>query len=88
MKVTPRPLNSFIGFVDLKTGVILALFFALLNKVSGVYGLIAALTGAGGSLPQLSLYVYSTIGLVAVMYALRAVTDVRVSDSRAPTRVG
>jgi hypothetical protein len=79
MKVTLRPLGSFLGCIDLKTGVLLALFFALLNKVSGVYGLVAALTGAGGSAAQLSLYVYSTAGLVALLWALRAVTDVRAS---------
>jgi hypothetical protein len=79
-RLSLRPLRSFAGFLDLKTGALLALFFALLNKVSGAFGLIAALTGAGGSLPQLSLYVYSTIGLVAMVAALRAVTDVRVIE--------
>jgi len=69
-----RPLSSFLGILDLKTGVTLALLFAVLNKVAGVYGLIAVLTGAGGSAAQLSLYIYSVIGLVVLAWGLKAVT--------------
>jgi inositol phosphorylceramide synthase regulatory subunit len=53
----------------------------LLNKVAGVYGLIAVLTGAGGSFAQLSLYIYSVIALVALAWGLRAVKDVRQPSS-------
>lgn len=67
------PLSSFLGVLDLKTGVTIVLIFALLNKVAGVYGLIAVLLGAGGSFPQLSLYIYSVIGLVALVWGLKAV---------------
>lgn len=70
------PLVSFLGLIDLKTGVTIALLFALLNKVAGVYGLIAVLTGAGGSFAQLSLYIYSVIALIALVWGLRAVKDV------------
>jgi hypothetical protein len=79
MKLTLRPewrlwpLVSFLGLLDLKTGVTVALLFALLNKVAGVYGLIAVLTGAGGSFAQLSLYMYSVLALVALAWGLRAV---------------
>ncbi|CAL1715245.1 unnamed protein product [Somion occarium] len=69
-----RPLSSFLGFLDIKLGVTIALLFALLNKVAGVYGLIAVLTGAGGSAAQLSLYIYSVIGLIALAWGLRAIT--------------
>jgi len=69
------PLSSFLGLLDLKTGVTVALLFALLNKVAGVYGLIAVLTGAGGSFAQLSLYIYSVIALVALAWGLRVVQD-------------
>ncbi|TFK39953.1 Inositolphosphorylceramide synthase subunit Kei1-domain-containing protein [Crucibulum laeve] len=69
------PLSSFLGLLDLKTGVTVALLFALLNKVAGVYGLIAVLTGAGGSFAQLSLYIYSAIALVALAWGLRAVKE-------------
>ncbi|RDX48166.1 DUF1753-domain-containing protein [Lentinus brumalis] len=68
-----RPLSSFLGFLDIKTGVTIALLFALLNKVAGVYGLVAVLTGAGGSLAQLSLYIYSVLGLVALVWGLKAI---------------
>ncbi|KDQ61335.1 hypothetical protein JAAARDRAFT_88945, partial [Jaapia argillacea MUCL 33604] len=68
-----RPLSSFLGVLDIKTGVIIALLFALLNKVAGVYGLIALLTGAGGSAAQLTLYIYSLLVLVALGWALHAV---------------
>lgn len=69
-----RPLSSFLGILDLKTGVTLALLFAVLNKLTGVYGLIAVLTGAGGSAAQLSLYIYSVIGLIALAWGLKATT--------------
>ncbi|KAL1944988.1 hypothetical protein VTO73DRAFT_2608 [Trametes versicolor] len=68
-----RPLSTFLGFLDIKTGVTIALLFALLNKVAGVYGLIAVLTGAGGSAAQLSLYLYSVLGLVALTWGLKAI---------------
>ncbi|KDR80583.1 hypothetical protein GALMADRAFT_135719 [Galerina marginata CBS 339.88] len=65
------PLSSFLGLLDLKTGVTVALLFALLNKVAGVYGLIAVLTGAGGSFAQLSLYIYSVAALAAIAWGMR-----------------
>ena len=89
------PLTSFLGFLDLKTGVTVALLFAvciqrhllfpstdflgpkqLLNKVAGVYGLIAVLTGAVGSFAQLSLYIYSVVALIALGWGLRVVKEV------------
>lgn len=96
------PLSSFLGFVDLKTGVTVGLLFAvrrprchnsnfelrqlislpqLLNKVAGVYGLIAVLTGAGGSFAQLSLYIYSVVALLALGWGLRAVKNVSTQNS-------
>ncbi|KAJ3491374.1 hypothetical protein NLI96_g764 [Meripilus lineatus] len=70
-----RPFSSFLGFLDIKTGVTVALLFAVLNKVAGVYGLIAALTGAGGSAAQLSMYLYSVVGLIALVWGLRAIAQ-------------
>ncbi|EJD43780.1 DUF1753-domain-containing protein [Auricularia subglabra TFB-10046 SS5] len=72
-KWRPRPFRSFLGCMDLKTGVTLSVLFALLNKVAGVYGLIAVFTG--GSLAQLSLYVYSIGALVAFAWGLNAVSS-------------
>lgn len=98
----PRPFRSFLGFMDLKTGqhihlalvwalthrvlgVTIALLFALLNKVAGVYGLIAVFTG--GSLAQLSLYVYSIATLVAFAWGLRAITAVRATPASSRLRL-
>ncbi|KAJ3926177.1 MAG: Inositolphosphorylceramide synthase subunit Kei1-domain-containing protein [Lentinula lateritia] len=67
------PLSSFLGVLDLKTGVTIALLFAVFNKVAGVYGLIALATGAGGSFSQFSLYLYSLFALFALFYGLKAV---------------
>lgn len=44
--------------------------------MAGVYGLIAVLTGAGGSFAQLSMYMYSVLALVALAWGLRAVKEV------------
>ncbi|KAF5377792.1 hypothetical protein D9757_008098 [Collybiopsis confluens] len=69
------PLSSFLGVLDLKTGVTIALLFAVFNKVAGVYGLIALATGANGSFSQFSLYLYSLLALVALFYGLKAVGE-------------
>jgi len=69
------PISTFLGVLDLKTGVTIALLFALFNKVAGIYGLISVLTGAGGSFAQLSLYLYSLLGLVALGWGLKAVKE-------------
>jgi len=47
----------------------------VLNKVAGIYGLIALLTGAGGNAAQLTLYIYSALALVALTWGIRAVND-------------
>lgn len=51
----------------------------MLNKVAGVYGLIALLTGAGGNAAQLTLYIYSVLALAALTWGIRTVNDVRYS---------
>jgi hypothetical protein len=53
-----------------------------LNKVAGIYGLIAVLTGAGGSFAQLSLYIYSALALVGLVWGLNAVKAVRLRNPR------
>lgn len=68
-------MSSFLGVLDIKTGVIVAILSALLNKVAGVYGLIALLTGAGGSFAQLSLYIYSVLGLIALGWGLKVIRE-------------
>jgi len=59
--------------MDIKTGVTIALLFAVLNKVAGVYGLIAVFTG--GSLAQVSMYLYSVLALVGLTWGLRAIGE-------------
>ena len=46
----------------------------VLNKVAGIYGLIAVFTG--GSFAQVSMYLYSVIMLLALAWALKAVAEV------------
>ena len=51
----------------------------LLNKVAGIYGLIAVLTGAGGTFAQISLYIYSALALAGLVWGLRVVKAVSIS---------
>ena len=55
-------------------GAKIILLFGALNKVAGVYGLISAFTG--GSISQMSFYIYSSVTLYVVVWGLRAVADV------------
>ena len=54
--------------MTLRTGTELSTLSLLLNKVSGLYGLLALLTGVYLSSLQLSLYIYSIIALALVTY--------------------
>jgi len=74
-ELRPRPFASMLGFLDLKTGVTLVVLFAVLNKVAGIYGLIALLTGAGGNAAQLTLYIYSALALIALAWGIRAINE-------------
>jgi hypothetical protein len=53
----------------------------VLNKVAGIYGLIALLTGAGGNAAQLTLYIYSAFALIGLTWGIRAVNEVRYTSS-------
>ncbi|KAH9967543.1 Inositolphosphorylceramide synthase subunit Kei1-domain-containing protein [Russula dissimulans] len=74
-QLRPRPFASMLGFLDLKTGVTLVVLFAVLNKVAGIYGLIALLAGAGGNAAQLTLYIYSALALIALAWGIRAINE-------------
>ncbi|CAE6529543.1 unnamed protein product [Rhizoctonia solani] len=54
-------------------GVTMVLLFALINKVAGVYGLVSLFFG--GSAAQISMYIYSSLAIVALAWGLKAVTD-------------
>ncbi|KAJ5246416.1 hypothetical protein N7468_001399 [Penicillium chermesinum] len=58
----PRP-ESFLYVMSLETGASLITLSLLLNKISGLYGLLALLTGYHLSSVQLSMYLYSLIAL-------------------------
>ncbi|KAL7268065.1 hypothetical protein RUND412_009322 [Rhizina undulata] len=63
----PRP-KLFLGYFDLQNGAELVLVSALLNKISGIYGILALFTGAAISGLQLSMYIYSIfLGVLLVL---------------------
>ncbi|KAL6710236.1 hypothetical protein ACN47E_009182 [Coniothyrium glycines] len=63
----PRP-KTFLQKMSLRTGAEIITFLQVINKVSGLYGLLALLTGANIDGWQLSMYLYSTIALFATVY--------------------
>ncbi|ORY16733.1 Inositolphosphorylceramide synthase subunit Kei1-domain-containing protein [Clohesyomyces aquaticus] len=63
----PRP-KTFLHSMSLRTGAEIITFLQLINKVSGVYGLLALLTGAQLSGLQLSMYLYSFAALLATLF--------------------
>ena len=69
-----RPLTGFVRIFDLKLGSEIITYFAILNKVAGVYGLLAVFFG--GNLAQLSLYLYSVATLLACAWGLRQIGEV------------
>ncbi|KJZ79412.1 hypothetical protein HIM_00881 [Hirsutella minnesotensis 3608] len=65
----PRP-QSLFGLISLQTGTELISMALVINKVTGVYGLLAILTGYHLSLLQLSTYLYSIVVLAALVYLI------------------
>ncbi|PLB38845.1 inositol phosphorylceramide synthase regulatory subunit KEI1 [Aspergillus candidus] len=65
----PRP-TTFLYVMSLRTGASLITLSLLLNKISGLYGLLALLTGYHLSPVQLSMYLYSLValGLAALLF--------------------
>lgn len=63
-------LQTFLYVMSLETGASLITMSLLLNKISGLYGLLALLTGYQLSPIQLSMYIYSLIvlGLTALLF--------------------
>lgn len=55
----------------------------LFNKIAGVYGLFGACF-AGGTIGQLSFYIYSTASLAGFVWGLKAVVEVRLLSVRFP----
>ncbi|KAE8144442.1 Inositolphosphorylceramide synthase subunit Kei1-domain-containing protein [Aspergillus avenaceus] len=65
----PRP-ETFLYVMSLRTGASLITLSLLLNKISGLYGLLALLTGYHLSPVQLSMYLYSllALGIVTLLF--------------------
>lgn len=63
-------LQTFLYVMSLRTGAALITLSLLLNKISGLYGLLALLTGYHLSPVQLSMYIYSLIalGLATILF--------------------
>ncbi|KAL9120856.1 MAG: hypothetical protein Q9187_002594, partial [Circinaria calcarea] len=59
---------TFFHLMSLRTGTSLATLSLLLNKLSGLYGLLALLTGLHLSPLQLSMYIYSLIALIVLAH--------------------
>ncbi|KAH4050265.1 hypothetical protein HBH61_177140 [Parastagonospora nodorum] len=66
----PRP-RTFLQKMSLRTGAEIITFLQVINKVSGIYGLLALITGANIDGWQLSMYLYSTIALIATTFLYR-----------------
>ncbi|GAA95030.1 uncharacterized protein L969DRAFT_95993 [Mixia osmundae IAM 14324] len=66
-------LTSFIGLFDIKIGATIITLFALLNKVAGVYGIIAVFHG--GTFAQVSMYLYSLATAGLCIWGLKGVAE-------------
>ncbi|KAI1875794.1 uncharacterized protein JN550_002080 [Neoarthrinium moseri] len=65
----PRP-KTFCGLMSLQTGTEMIALALLFNKITGLYGLLAILTGYSLSVVQFSLYVYSVLALGILAFCL------------------
>ncbi|ROW09800.1 hypothetical protein VMCG_02359 [Cytospora schulzeri] len=61
----PKP-KTFLGLMSLQTGTEMISLALLINKVTGLYGLLAILTGYALDAVQLSMYIYSVAVLVTL----------------------
>ena len=62
--------QSLFGIISLQTATELIILALIFNKVTGVYGLLAILTGYQLSFMQLSTYLYSIAVLAALVYLM------------------
>ncbi len=66
----PWRCKTFLGLLSLQAGTELISITLLLNKVIGIYGLLAILTGYSLSILQLSMYIYSLLAGLALAYLI------------------
>lgn len=62
------PKQTFLYLISLRTATELIVFTLLINKLSGIYGILALLTGYHLSGVQLSMYIYSIVVLGLLCY--------------------
>ncbi|GKT85626.1 ras small monomeric GTPase Rab6 [Colletotrichum tofieldiae] len=60
------PQQTFLGCISLQTGTEVISLILLFNRLTGLYGLLAVLTGYDLSVTQLSMYLYS-LGVVVLL---------------------
>ncbi|KAJ4390676.1 hypothetical protein N0V93_004274 [Gnomoniopsis smithogilvyi] len=65
----PKP-KTFLGLMSLQTGAEIITVALLINKATGLYGLLAILTGYTLDAVQLSMYIYSVAVLVTLAFLL------------------
>lgn len=70
LSLLPKP-SRFLFLISLKTGCGVVCLFAILNKASGLYGMLALLTGAHVSAWQMSMYVYSLLATGLFLQCMR-----------------
>ena len=68
-------LQTFLGFFSLRTGVELLTLIFCINKLTGVYGILAIFTGYHLNPLQLSHYIYSLIVLILGAYLSGAIRE-------------
>ncbi|WFD00030.1 hypothetical protein MYAM1_002776 [Malassezia yamatoensis] len=66
-------ITSFLGFLDIKVGSQILTLFSLFNKIAGFYGIIAIFQG--GTIAQLSLYIYSIATIPVFIWGLKVISD-------------
>ncbi|WFC94590.1 hypothetical protein MBRA1_001223 [Malassezia brasiliensis] len=66
-------ITSFLGFMDIKVGSQILTLFSLFNKIAGIYGIIAIFQG--GTIAQLSLYIYSIATIPIFIWGLKSISD-------------
>jgi hypothetical protein len=67
-QMADRILQTFMHSISLRTGAEIITFLQIINKASGLYGMLALLTGAHLSGLQLSMYLYSFIAFIVTGY--------------------
>ncbi|KAJ9148922.1 hypothetical protein NKR23_g4617 [Pleurostoma richardsiae] len=63
----PKP-KTFLGLMSLPTGTEIISLAMLFNKLTGLYGLLAIVTGYAVNAVQLSMFIYSVLALIALAF--------------------